>query len=305
MWLKRGLCQDSPVTTLAPAAPNHGPAAAADGAGHGLDGEGGCIASWRAQTRCNVFPGSNPVEPFLRPWAGQALEAPLDDVDLHPSTLAALMRCGPEPDMEYMRRCAHFYIFTDGTVGKKGAGKEDAAMAEPAWGAAVVAETARGYHFLGYFGGRVADTAGELLEKEPTEQCAELLGIIWAGLFAMQLPEGRRVDIVADSKAGLSLADGAFTPTTNEALATYAAQIVQVLRRRISLDLLHVSSHAGHPWNELADRVADLCAVKGTRGARRALCSICGRAGPCTGHGCPLPPPRSARRTRTSSTATS
>lgn len=164
---------------------------------------------------------------------------------------------------------AKISVSTDGSGGSRPASAEEE-PSPPAWAAVVVAKHRdRSHALIGAAAGTLEATTA--LAARSTSHSAELVAATWASAWALAWAFGAatdpdiRDDILfefwSDNKAAIGAGAG-------QAHMNSEAALGHALRNlRTALEALlgsasrvrsgHVPGHAGHPWNEVADRLAD------------------------------------------------
>ena len=110
-------------------------------------------------------------------------------------------------------------------------------------------------------------------EQQANAYLAEVLGLLWAGIIAFQLPYLGSVVCRADNMSALQGAQG-LAGTTSHPLCVMARCVHLALRvlREDRLSYQHVPGHAGGFANELADGLAKIGAFQGMQGNPSVLC---------------------------------
>ena len=169
-------------------------------------------------------------------------------------------------------RCS---IYADGSAKKGTSG----------WGAAIILQQPDSQQdvFVGVFGSAIeAPGCGLNLGEMPGDSLqAEQVGLIWSLAWALQETRGLGlqlpIDIFFDNMSAGSGMNGE-SNLPGESALSHMMRGLKLLTEQIAemdVQMYHVKSHAGHPWNELADVVA------------KAAAGIVNSAGCCI----PAPPP--------------
>ncbi|CAK0904672.1 unnamed protein product [Prorocentrum cordatum] len=177
-----------------------------------------------------------------------------DDVDtttLHNMARMALEMC---PSRELPTRRTH--IYTDGSY--------NGIPHTAAWAVVIVDEyddgrNSRGpFGFRGFIAGKVTETLDDMANNEKvTAYTAELTAVLWALMWALGQDTDAPIEITPDALNVINLAKGEAQcrvhPRSGAAIRTLAG----LLQRARPTQWHHINSHIGHPWNELADGIAD------------------------------------------------
>ena len=190
--------------------------------------------------------------------------------DLHESTCAALLVVGPPPP-GFVPSVVH--IFTDGfffppQVDDYGGDSGP----RSAWALVFVLESCHGDFFLG-------GSLGDFISVDFDTSCgfgsrdvgayfhsplnAEYVADVFALLWICQCPfVGCRFVVHGDCVCPIYSGSGAQS-WASEPTPHLIASLVTAIQCVLQLELAHVKSHIGHPWNEAADAVARHCALSG------------------------------------------
>ena len=188
------------------------------------------------------------------PWHEFSLAFDGSPIRFHDSTLAALALTSA-PEVMPMER--HVHVYTDGSE-KDG---------ETGWAAVVVQwdEASCAVAFLGAFGGRVeldVTSRGYIGATKPDSRNAELSALTWSLLWTIANCESLgllSVTLHFDSTTAGFAANGLWG-TGGDQLAQKArhlAQACEACTTTAPVYWRHVKAHAGQPWNECADSIAD------------------------------------------------
>ena len=102
----------------------------------------------------------------------------------------------------------------------------------------------------------------------------------------------RAAHLFYDSTYAFGVATRLIHPTENHSLADTVADLVNRVRRLISLEFHHVKGHSGAPGNEVADRLA----ARGAAGRVSPHCGAWSTVPPRPLGAVPAPPPPGAKR---------
>ena len=186
------------------------------------------------------------------PWPDFSLAFDAANIRFHESTVAALTLARPSEDMPLPR---HLHLYTDGSEKAEDTG----------WAAAIVQwdSAASAVAFLGAFGGKV--------ELGETSRCyvgatardsrnAELTALLWSMMWLIGQWASFSVcsaSLHFDSTTAGFAANGHWS-TGQDGLAQKARHLAQACETCCSMGPWeHVKAHAGHPWNECADTIAE------------------------------------------------
>ena len=219
------------------------------------------------------IPKSEQVDALFADWLPPLF---LDDtfhlsLDMHPNTIQAL-------DESVKRRgpINTLVLHVDGTGGSR---ISPQSYGPAAWSFNVQETHANGVEYCGFMGGIVQtdSTADEFVGAEHgTNATAELTAILYASLYALQR-KASHVCIVYDAMYAANMASGDWTPGKNIELVNLTAEVIGLLNNCANLQLRHVYSHLGDPWNELADAGAAAFSLHRIR-SRMVLPEILARA---------------------------
>ena len=190
------------------------------------------------------------------PWQGFLLMTNAKDYQLHASTRHALDHCATalSAGSLHEHRCLSLYV--------DGSAKNDRA----AWAFAALQSVPHSEHceLLGFSYGELRprdDDGHSIGENEPTALQAEQCAICWCLLWLLQHIASEECPpscaVYFDCTAAGRGADGAHMGPQGSPLTAVARGIVHVFEAAgFLLSWHHVSSHQGHPWNELVDVLA-------------------------------------------------
>ena len=98
---------------------------------------------------------------------------------------------------------------------------------------------------------------GYLGATKGTNATAELSAIAYACLYILQ-SDIFHVVIYYDAKYAANMASAQWSPDTDVGFVDKVAEIVALAEVKARIELVHVYSHVGDPWNEMADAGADV-----------------------------------------------
>ena len=90
-----------------------------------------------------------------------------------------------------------------------------------------------------------------------TSNAGEALAMLAATLWIGQTPPGTPARITADSKIVLAAAQRQSFPHMHPRLMEALDAVTRCVECTHDVSYDHINSHIGHPWNELADAVAE------------------------------------------------
>ena len=188
------------------------------------------------------------------PWRDFSLAFDGSPIRFHDSTIAALALANA-PEM--MPTARHVHVYTDGSE-KNG---------ETGWAAVVVQwdEDNSAVTLLGAFGGQVdldVTSCRFIAATEPDSRNAELSALTWSLLWTIANWESLgllSVTLHFDSTTAGFATNGLWS-TGSDPLAQKArhlAQACEACTAIVPVYWKHVEAHAGQPWNECADSIAE------------------------------------------------
>ena len=190
----------------------------------------------------------------------RVLSSPVQDLKYHENTLQAMrwVKHALPPVLEEV------YLYTDGSF-KDNSAQEVADPFTCAW-AVVIVGVSEGKHYL----------LGELhgaLDQYGSALAAEVAALAWAGIAVIQLSHVRivpRATLCFDCVAAGLHAVGQWQLAMDNPYTRCVRAIFQTLQAVFTIRAEHTKSHAGHPWNEMADSLADSarCGVAKAQGLR-------------------------------------
>ena len=143
-------------------------------------------------------------------------------------------------------------IFTDGSYNGQWA----------SWAFAAIDTTADVPHLHGWAAGRVAvhdSEPGFVGAHSHTPLSGEQTALLWAIIWALQLPPGIELTFFSDCQVALRQATGRYGAQVSSRLPACLRHLFQALvsaRPGFGADITHVRSHQGTTANELVDRLA-------------------------------------------------
>ena len=163
---------------------------------------------------------------------------------LHFTTRAALQL------VSWGRVCCmeRLYIYTDGSGGD-GAG----------WAFTVIGELGGDFFICGVAGHTLQGSASASLAVALDSTNAELMAIIWAGLFALTVPDHIGICLCPDSTYAIAAANLELRLASTRVLEHIVGAIITTARQTRRVHTQHVKAHWDAPWNELADCLAKHC----------------------------------------------
>ncbi|CAK0822330.1 unnamed protein product, partial [Prorocentrum cordatum] len=177
-----------------------------------------------------------------------------DDVDtttLHSMARLALEMC---PSRELPTRRTH--IYTDGSY--------NGIPHSAAWAVVIVDEYDDGsnlrgpFGFRGFIAGKVTETLDDMANNEKvTAYTAELTAVLWALMWALGQDTDAPIEITPDALNVINLAKGEAQCHVHPRLGAVIRTLAGLLQQARPTQWHHINSHIGHPWNELADGIAD------------------------------------------------
>ena len=94
------------------------------------------------------------------------------------------------------------------------------------------------------------------------ETAAVIAALTWA--IQSQIPTGTCIEIVPDAKYAIGNANAEYSPKSNKAQIKMLHAIIDIARKRFVIEMYHIKSHKGHPWNGLADILCGTCGAGDT-----------------------------------------
>ncbi|CAK0812563.1 unnamed protein product, partial [Prorocentrum cordatum] len=177
-----------------------------------------------------------------------------DDVDtttLHNMARMALEMC---PSRELPTRRTH--IYTDGSY--------NGIPHTAAWAVVIVDEyddgrNSRGpFGFRGFTAGKVTESLDDMANNEKvTAYTAELTAVLWALMWALGQDTDAPIEVTPDAVNVINLAKGEAQCHVHPRLGAAIRTLAGLLQQARPTQWHHINSHIGHPWNELADGIAD------------------------------------------------
>ena len=205
------------------------------------------------------FPDCGPLRLLTEAWEDFALLACFGDTQLHEATIAGLSLCRDLSQPAYLASLV-CQLYVDGSF------KDECA----AWGVVVVFQSfsTQETFFGGAFGDVLRDPTdpGWLGETHKDALQAEQAAICFAALWILQAYRGgfpaQSFQIHFDSMSAGWGANGAQSLPSSSGLSRFARGVLLATENYLqqTIRFCHVSAHAGHAWNELADTVAKICA---------------------------------------------
>ncbi len=189
------------------------------------------------------------------------------ELELHPATKEALdgMPHG-STDKPYDRLLIYVDGSSHGNLKHKDPRHIEETSTPDAWGFAVLGEYADGRtnskEFLGWTANRViydSDTDYYVGATRISSDSAEREGLIWSGLWRLSLDLDTPTFFVTDSQIAGRFAKGDSGTSAMTSSHYNVRGVHQALQQALGdkdYGIFHVRSHAGDPWNELADVAA-------------------------------------------------
>jgi len=190
---------------------------------------------------------------LLQPWH----DHPVYDLDheaINPVAAQAIA-CLPRGDPRDMIK---LMIYTDGSGGSA---KDE--NSEAAWASCFFGMDSDGeLYYCGHLAERVSQSGLYAQNLDAlTNNSAEYSAVIWAILYALQIPGIIAVDIITDSQITMGTAEAVFSAHNNASAASLLAELWMIITHIKVATMFHVYSHMEDPFNELADSVASLAAL--------------------------------------------
>ena len=188
--------------------------------------------------------------PWQQQWRGDLCSVP----SLPACFLRALNHCVPSLDV-----IQHVHIFTDGSF------ISDVTGTTCGWGACIVFEGnyqgAKAFAFAGYAGGPMDAFLQRPLGANNTSYFAEVAAATVAVLWQLSLPAGFPATLWYDCQAVGGVIDGSMSPKAGQGCLSLASRLRAAVHlvesvRGCPCSAKWLPSHAGNPFNELADCVA-------------------------------------------------
>ena len=122
----------------------------------------------------------------------------------------------------------------------------------------------------------MSQNAGNFISKSgaATNNAAEIAAITYAIAIAMSTPPHIPVSITSDSQLAIDLALGQCSGNATAPAQAILRPLWRALSASRDAQLLHIPSHIGHPWNELADAVAHSASLGTTSGVKAARAAL-------------------------------
>ena len=150
---------------------------------------------------------------------------------------------------------ASMHIYTDGSYqAQQGAG----------FAVAIAAKHTNGsYSFQGAFAGNLDADAELCVANGPvSNNVAEVFAVTWVLIAAAIRPGTYDIVIHPDSTTAMGAALAGPASTLNALVAAIANGLHHFVGEGRRVLYEHIHGHIGHPWNELADCLADAAALK-------------------------------------------
>ncbi|CAK0868140.1 unnamed protein product, partial [Prorocentrum cordatum] len=177
--------------------------------------------------------------------------ADVDTTTLHNMARLALEMC---PSRELPTRRAH--IYTDGSY--------NGIPHTAAWAVVIVDEyddgrNSRGpFGFRGFIAGKATESLHDMVNSEKvTAYTAELTAVLWALMWALGQDTAAPIEITPDALNVINLASDKAQCHVHPKLGAAIRTLAGLLQQARPTQWHHINSHIGHPWNELADGIAD------------------------------------------------
>ena len=195
------------------------------------------------------------------------------ELELHPATKDALKGIPTgHVDRPYDRLLIYVDGSSQGHLKHRDPRHIEETSTPDAWGFAVLGEYADGrsdpIEFLGWTANRVVydpDTDFYAGTTRISSDSAEREGLIWSGLWRLSINIDTPTHFVTDSQVASKFAQGD-AGTASMTLGHYLVRgIHQALQQALGLTgygIYNVTSHAGDPWNELADVAAKSASIE-------------------------------------------
>ncbi|CAK0894547.1 unnamed protein product [Prorocentrum cordatum] len=112
--------------------------------------------------------------------------------------------------------------------------------------------------FRGFIAGKVTESLHDMANNEKvTAYTAELTAVLWAVMWALGQDTTVPIEITPDALDVMHLAKGDAQCHVHPRLGAAIRSLAGLLQEARPTQWNHINSHFGHPWNELADGVAD------------------------------------------------
>ena len=89
------------------------------------------------------------------------------------------------------------------------------------------------------------------------ETAAVIAALTW--VIQSDLPKGACIEIVPDAKYAIGNADAEYSPKSYKTQIKTLHAIIDIARQKYEIEMFHIKSHKGHPWNGLADILCGTC----------------------------------------------
>ena len=198
--------------------------------------------------QCRTVSLSHTVQELQNPWSSTVISR--DTAVLGPLHEFSLTALAMTPSHAAPEEVVAYHLYTDGSAGSEDAG----------WGVVVLAEViGASFVFVGFFGGPLCllGEEGHVGAEASDNIAAEYSAIVWALLWSHQLRGNVPIHIHFDCTAAGMAASGWAKVSAQRQLAFVMRTLSVMLERCRPVHYSHVKDHSGHPWNELADRVAN------------------------------------------------
>ena len=201
----------------------------------------------------------------------QLVQQNLDLDQCKPVVKAAMKTVGTQPDIGQLKA---IHAYTDGSFAATGPSRLSAA----GWATAIIGQDwDDNYHFYGWMAASLEHDRDLVDANGPlSNNVAECLAIIWTMIWALSLNPGIELAVHSDSQYAIDIAVGGPTHETNALVTKVLSGITLATRARNNLSFHHVHSHEMHPWNELADDLANHAAIHDWRCSAPTVTTILG-----------------------------
>ena len=116
-------------------------------------------------------------------------------------------------------------------------------------------------HFRGIFGHSAACIedpwlAGADRNQVPQNESAAILAsLAWAA--QSKAPTGTSLVILPDASYAIGVLNADFRPKSNHSQVKVVRAVADIIGCTFQIEVQHIKSHKGHPWNELADVICE------------------------------------------------
>jgi ribonuclease HI len=151
------------------------------------------------------------------------------------------------------------HVYTDGTGGN---GEQ-----QPAFAIAIIKTDERDRQtFGGLFCHRPSGVEDPWLAAAdcngvPQNETAAIIATL-AWVIQSRMPEGTIIEIVPDAKYAIGNAKAEYSPKSNKNQIKIWHAMMDIASARFEIELHHIKSHRGHPWNCLADVICGACGAE-------------------------------------------